>query len=77
LDHDHTCQHLNVSGRRQVSVSGCPECIRGILCNDCNQNILPAIERGLDLGLIVLSEWLKEYLASRPFLEYSKHRSAA
>ena len=77
IDHDHSCSHISFprkqrsyrskSPQRNSADLGCPDCIRGLLCGDCNQNLLPSIERGISLGLCVASEALRAYLAARPF----------
>lgn len=64
VDHDHACSHPR--HRAGPSLHGCPDCIRGLLCDDCNQNVLPAIERGVALGLATPAAVLAHYLASRP-----------
>lgn len=65
VDHDHGCLHERFDPT--ASLAGCPDCVRGLLCDDCNQNVLPSIERGLALGLCELTQSLADYLASRPF----------
>ena len=79
VDHDHDCQHERWPRRSKVVAWGgtptrvvplsflaCPDCIRGLLCNDCNQNMLPSLEKGLKLGLVSFDFALVEYLAGRP-----------
>ncbi len=44
---------------------GCKECIRGLLCNNCNRKILPTIEVNEHLQ----SDFIKQYLLSRPLMQ--------
>jgi hypothetical protein len=56
IDHDHGhCPYARA----------CKECIRGLLCRLCNRYHLPWLEKNLHLQ----SEFVKNYLKSRPFLE--------
>lgn len=57
VDHDHS-HHSN-------SWQACSECIRGLLCFMCNRRVLPYFEKNPHW----CNEFLREYLAQRPFSE--------
>jgi hypothetical protein len=59
VDHKHE-QHEHVGTKR-----ACKECIRGLLCSNCNRSILPVLEK-LDY---LQTEFVKAYLNGRPFME--------
>lgn len=65
IDHFHGCSNL-VNHYKEIGKSentyGCPQCIRGILCVQCNQSILPYLEQFVHLQ----NKLIKEYLARRP-----------
>ncbi len=60
IDHDHSCKfkrdHFNKN-------KGCGECIRGLLCRDCNSFVVPGLEFLRNEGLYV-----HNYLLCRPIL---------
>jgi hypothetical protein len=57
IDHAHD-QHEHVGTKR-----GCPQCIRGLLCQNCNRSVLPVLERNEQLQ----NDFVKAYLKQRPF----------
>ncbi len=57
IDHYH--------GHHDNPKQACIECIRGLLCNNCNRRGLPWVEKDESLQ----SERIKIYLISRPLLE--------
>lgn len=54
VDHDHAC----CPGKKV-----CGRCVRGLLCNDCNSNLLSGLERKPALQ----NDVVRAYLARRPF----------
>jgi NAD-dependent SIR2 family protein deacetylase len=60
VDHDH--KHVIHS---DGAAAGCIECIRGLLCSNCNRVVLPVLERDSDLQ----SDVVKKYLSQRPLKE--------
>lgn len=56
VDHDHTCG-------RHVLAKVCVFCVRGLLCCDCNRNIIRAAERHPEIAKRFL-----DYLERRPLL---------
>lgn len=59
IDHDHKCHHPKT--RRT-----CKNCIRGLLCNNCNRLFLATAERHLHLQ----NDFVREYLRCRPFVNF-------
>ena len=57
VDHAHG-QHEHPGTKR-----GCPECVRGLLCINCNRSVLPVLEKNQRLQ----NTFIKDYLAQRPF----------
>lgn len=57
IDHDHACD------KHDLKKKGCPSCIRGLLCRNCN-HMLGLAERSGSAALLVRFE---DYLALRPF----------
>lgn len=57
VDHDHS-HHENIK-------RGCKECIRGLLCDDCNRKFLSVAEHIQHLQ----TEFVKNYLKQRPFTD--------
>jgi hypothetical protein len=68
IDHDHACTH---SARVKLNKfhNGCRECIRGLLCDDCNLKMLPVLENHPHLQ----TECVKNYLNQRPFAGTKAH----
>lgn len=62
VDHDHA-HHENTK-------QGCKECIRGLLCRDCNRIRLPWVE----FQPYLQSRAIQQYLNNRPFLNISDNR---
>ena len=65
IDHSHECgnQKNHSKDKTQRNRFGCPQCIRGLLCDGCNWGGLPFLERNPHLQ----SELVKKYLQQRPF----------
>lgn len=59
VDHVHG-QHAHVGTKR-----GCAECIRGLVCNNCNRSIIPILEKSEHLQ----TDFIKAYLLGRPFMD--------
>lgn len=58
IDHDHSCCHPDT--RRT-----CKNCIRGLLCGDCNRMFLPVAEKFSHLQ----NSFTSSYLKQRPFID--------
>lgn len=57
VDHDHLCPHHDAS-------RGCPECVRGVLCN--NHNLMLGYAKD---DFTVFAPQVREYLTRRPLME--------
>jgi|SRR5271156_401051 len=71
VDHSHVCPNeanhtRGKSGTLQESF-GCPSCIRGLLCRNCNIRV-GFIERAIELGEAKATETLWGYLMCRPLV---------
>ena len=55
-DHDYSCHPFRHS---------CKKCIRGLLCESCNRQVLPTLERHPHLQ----NDFVKAYLKQRPFID--------
>lgn len=63
VDHDHE-DHIRHAGEVHKKRM-CKQCIRGVLCYECNIKLLPLLEKNPHLQ----NDFVKQYLLGRPFLE--------
>ena len=58
VDHDHDCDQGHLPAKC------CPYCVRGLLCCECNRNIIRWAEQWPELA-----KRFQDYLSRRPLLE--------
>jgi hypothetical protein len=65
VDHKHCCPN-SANHRNTLDVGGCAECIRGIICHQCNVIVVRFIEMYPDRQTAAE----RTYMADRPILRY-------
>jgi hypothetical protein len=67
LDHAHDCERASLHIARGKYEFGCAECIRGVLCKECNME-LGVVEDWIARGLVTPSIELAAYFRRRPLV---------
>jgi|ERR1700676_2783292 len=65
VDHSHLCPN-RANHKNKSELGGCAECIRGVVCQQCNQVVV----RFLELFPDRQTSAEREYMADRPILQY-------